>query len=442
MILGASQVEITPQTGVQLSGFAARIQPSLGVLDSLFAKALFFSESDDSDERLLWIHCDLIGFDRDIVINFRTWARERLGLAETRVMLSATHTHSGPCTIRLEEAGVYDVAYVEFLQVRLREAAEQALARTECGQWVNVEGQVKLAVDRRKMASAHTDSRVAAMGFRRKDGLFHAVIVNYAMHPVALGSSNRHISADVPGQTAMALMRQLPGNPITLVTNGAGANLNPPAENVSPLQTAAWGQQIADSVVTTLQNASAARRSGLRVLARVVPLPLDTLDVAGINAFADKALQDTKSLAEWSDKYRRVVEHWRSSLLANAANGCNGSHRDTELFGIRLGDVFLLGVNAEVFSQFTDWLRRCTNKKIYLIGYANGDLGYLPTRAAYAEGGYEVEAAHMFHGGFRFKADSLEILFEGANAMLQECMGDGVERSPIRELQRKAARQL
>lgn len=58
--VGASQLDITPEPGVELSGFAARIQPSIGVLDPLFAKALYLG---DGGERVLWIHCDLVGFD-------------------------------------------------------------------------------------------------------------------------------------------------------------------------------------------------------------------------------------------------------------------------------------------------------------------------------------------------------------------------------------------
>jgi hypothetical protein len=418
MILGASQIEITPQPGVELSGFAARVQPSCGLLDPLFAKALYFAEGG---EELLWIHCDLIGLDREIGLSFRHWARDRFGLGGERVMLSATHTHSGPCTIHLQEAGAYDAAYVELLQTRLRAAGEQALAATEHCDLVNAEGHLELAVDRRQAASSHTDSRVAAIGLRRRDGTFRAAIVNYAMHPVALGSSNRHISADIPGQASLALSRQLPGNPITLVTNGACGNLNPPAEDVSPAQIAAWGAQIADAIAAPLRAAVPLPRSILRVVSCVVPLPLDTLDVAGIDACAEKALQDKKSLAEWGDKYRRVVEHWRSTLSDNAKKGSNPSHCDAELFGIYLGNEFLLGINAEVFSQFTEWLRQCSNGKLSLIGYANGDMGYLSPRAAYAEGGYEVETAHLFYGGFRFKPGSLEMLFEGAKAILQQC---------------------
>jgi hypothetical protein len=416
MNVGISQIDITPKPGVELSGFAARTQPSTGVLDPLFVKALYLA---DGGERVLWIHCDLVGFDREIVLAFRDWARERFGLDAGQVMLSATHTHSGPCTIHLHECGSYDPAYVELLQGRLRELAEAALGQTEECEVVATEGHLDLAVDRRQQASKHTDPCVAALGFRRNDGTFKAVLVNYPMHPVALGSSNRQISADMPGQAALRLSRLLRGNPVVLVTNGACGNLNPPAENVPFAQIEAWGGQIADAVAVRLAQTPPTPGPLFRVAARIFPLPLDVLDVAGIEAFARKALLDKKSLAEWGDKYRRTVEQWRSALVAAAQAGRVIDHRDAELFALRLGDVILLGANAEVFSEFTDWLRADTTRKVYVMGYANGDMGYLPTQAAYAEGGYEVEVAHLFYGGFRPKAGGLELLAREAKALLQ-----------------------
>jgi neutral ceramidase len=416
MNLGAAQIDITPTPGVELSGFAARIQPSVGVLDPLFAKALYLL---GGETRLLWIHCDLVGFDRSIVIAFRRWAQDQLGLGEGQVMLSATHTHSGACTIHLQECGKYDPVYVEFLQARLRDAAQAAVAVTEPVEMVAAEGNLNLAVDRRKTASPHTDPRVAALGFRRGDRTFAAAIVNYAMHPVALGPMNRCISADMSGSAAAHLAASLPGKPVVLVTNGACANLNPPAENVTFEQVKHWGGQIADAVAPLLSRQLPARNPGLRVLSRTVRLPLDTLDADGINRFADRALFNAGPLAEWGDKYRRVVEHWRTTLLGKASGRDNG-HQEAELFGVGLGDVVLVGANAEVFSEFTDMLRRRSPSKIYLIGYANGDMGYLPTRAAYAEGGYEVEVAHMFYGGFRPKAGALEMLAATAADLVDE----------------------
>jgi hypothetical protein len=334
-------------------------------------------------------------------------------------MLSATHTHSGPCTIHLHECGSYDPAYVVLLQGRLREAAEAALGQTEECEVVATEGHLDLAVDRRQQASKHTDPRVAALGFRRNDGTFKAVLVNYPIHAVALGSSNRQISADMPGQAALRLSRLLWGNPVVLVTNGACGNLNPPAENVPFAQIEAWGGQIADAVAVRIAQTPPTPGPLFRVATRIFPLPLDVLDVAGIEAFARKALLDKKSLADWGDKYRRTVEQWRSTLVAAAQAGRVIDHREAELFAVRLGDVILLGANAEVFSEFTDWLRVDTARKVYVVGYANGDMGYLPTQAAYGEGGYEVEVAHLFYGGFRPKAGGLELLAREAKALLQ-----------------------
>jgi hypothetical protein len=212
----------------------------------------------------------------------------------------------------------------------------------------------------------------------------------------------------------------LPGNPAVLVTNGACGNLNPPAENVPFAQIEAWGGQIADAVATRLAQTPPMPRTLFRVAARIFPLPLEVLDVAGIETFARKALLDRKSLAEWGDKYRRAVEQWRSALADAAQAGRVIHHRDAELFGVRLGNVILLGANAEVFSEFSDWLRAGTNRKVYVVGYANGDLGYLPTQAAYAEGGYEVEVAHLFYGGFRPKPGGLELLAEAATQLVAE----------------------
>jgi hypothetical protein len=415
MILGTS-----PNPGVELSGFAARVQPSTGVLDPLFAKALYLAQDD---ARLLWLHCDLIGFDRGIVMAFRHWAHQALGLEPGEVMLSATHTHAGPCTIYLREAGEYDPAYVEWLQGKLREAANLAVARTERVELVAVEGHLDLAVDRRKTDSPHTDPRVAALGFRRGDGTYAAALVNYAMHPVALGPSNRRISADFSGAAADRLADLLPGRPVVLPTNGACANLNPPAENVSFDQVKEWGWQVADAVAPLFNGQAPIARPKLRVLSRIVPLPLDTLDADGINRFADRALFNAAPLAEWGDKYRRVVEHWRTTLLQKENGHANG-HHDAELFGIGLGDVVLVGANAEVFSEFTDLLRRETGRKIYLIGYANGDMGYLPTRTAYTEGGYEVEVAHLFYGGFRPQAGGLELLAATAANLVKDLAAD------------------
>jgi len=411
MRIGVGQVDITPLPGGELCGFAARIQPSTGVLDPLFAKVIYLT---DHGRQLLWVHCDLIGFDGSIVANFRRWAQDELGLKHAEVMLSATHTHSGPPTIHLEAAGAYDSTYAEFLQRQLRAAAKLALAHTEAASLVHAAGNLDLAVDRRKKPSSHTESRVGGVGFRRPDGTFVAAILNYAIHPVALGPTNRAVSADLLGRAAASLAERLPGRPLVLATNGACGNLDPPALDVSVSQLETWGRQIADAVAPALATAPAMPGATFSTAIRVTSLPLDVLDPVALATFTEGALERGPRAGAWRPIFRGVVEHWRDALLAAWKAGSVPQQREVELFAINFGGVTFVGINAEVFSRFAEGLRQSAGQPVYVLSYANGDLGYLPTREAYAEGGYEVDEAHLFYGGFRFKAGALEQLAASA----------------------------
>ena len=60
---GTARVDITPDWPVMMAGFGQRTQPSQGVLDRIFVKALFL---DDGENRLLLITADLISTPRPL----------------------------------------------------------------------------------------------------------------------------------------------------------------------------------------------------------------------------------------------------------------------------------------------------------------------------------------------------------------------------------------
>ena len=78
MKCGTSQVRITPRVGVELCGYAARVQPSVGVHDDLYVRGLYLEQGR---ERLLWLHADLIGYDGSWVRALRKDLAAELGLA-------------------------------------------------------------------------------------------------------------------------------------------------------------------------------------------------------------------------------------------------------------------------------------------------------------------------------------------------------------------------
>ena len=61
-----------------------------------------------------------------------------------------------------------------------------------------------------------------------------------------------------------------------------------------------------------------------------------------------------------------------------------------ELQGIRINDAVFVAVPAEVFVEIGLRLKETASHKIFIVGIANGYIGYLPTTAAHEVGGYEV----------------------------------------------------
>jgi hypothetical protein len=167
----------------------------------------------------------------------------------------------------------------------------------------------------------------------------------------------------------------------------------------------------------------------VQLASQTVPIDMDVLTAGQIDAIAEKALSSQTALAEWGDPFRRAVQAWRRSMLERVNSGHRPSTEDVELFGIRIGPAVFIGVNAEVFSSFTDRVRGQTGRApLYTVGYANGNLGYMPDSIAYEEGGYEVEFAHFFYNRPRICRGSLEKAAGHALHLVEQLTHEGQAR--------------
>jgi hypothetical protein len=77
-------------------------------------------------------------------------------------------------------------------------------------------------------------------------------------------------------------------------------------------------------------------------------------------------------------------------VLADANSEYPSGAMPLELQGVRIGDTLLAGLPAEAFAEVGQRMKRASGSKILVVGLANGYMGYVPCRAAYAEGGYEI----------------------------------------------------
>jgi hypothetical protein len=406
MNVGAAEVDITPDFPVDLSGFALREQPSVGVLEPIYARALYL---DDGEEKLLWLACDLVALERAFVDEFRAWAQAELNLPPPQVLISATHTHNAPATIHLNACGQFNQRYVALLQAKLRDVARAATGRSDPCDVLAGSATLDLAVDRRKKPSAHVDPHVWSVGFRRtSDGTFAAAVVNYTMHPVTLGHRERRISPDWCGATSAHVNSALAGRPVTLVSNGAAGNINPPAMDQPPDVVRGYGEIVGEAAVRALAPAQP-QAARLRVRSITVPVPLESCSPDDVDRIADAFFASGHRVYVWEPQFREAVATWRTSMKQQLAAG-GGREVPIEMQAIRIGGVTIVTVNGEMFTRFTDLIRRGTSENLFVVAYANAAFGYIPTREAYAEGGYEVETAHIFYNSFRPRVGGLELL--------------------------------
>jgi len=414
---GTSVVEITPEVGCDLSGYVARVQPSVGLHSPLYARGLYL---EDGQNRLLWLHAELVGLERGFVEDLKTALHAEHGLKTSEVVISATHTHAGPATLYLIHCGAYNADYAAKLKDWLLTTARRAVVHTEPAILEFAEAHNESAIDRRGKPSAHTDHRLPVLAWRRKDGSYAAVWANYPMHNVALGSDNRYISSELYGRAALTISSALPGQPVVLFTNGACGNLNPPHHTTDFAQLEAWGDSLAASALDALKTARPVQDSRLSSASEIIKVPLDIGGPAQIRAWAD-ALERTVAEAEGyvADRVRASATAWRELMIRKHEEGTLPMHWPLEAQVLRIGPVRVVCLGAEVFSRMADELREAAGEPLYVAGYANGAFGYLPTPEAYAEGGYEVDSAFIFYGGFRPAPHAFGLVREHAAAMLR-----------------------
>lgn len=408
---GTATINITPALGtdpatrIYLSGYVARIAHAGGVHDPLYARALALS---DGTHHAILVICDLLGLEAGFSADIRREIATITGTPASAVMLACTHTHSGPATLVLHECGEVSPDYLQALRSQLIGVAERAATsmhpvRLDGGSAALPEG----AYNRRD--SGDIDTEVGVAWLRDMDGETVALLINYGCHPVVMDAGSRWISADYPGAAIRATEAMAGGTAFFLT--GADGNVDPVRRG--SFEDVEWlGQALADVVGQTLveiearssRSAGAEKMAAMTSASEVLTLPLQpVLSPAQLaqlrkhhldNLAAIKASQETVEA-----KIQRAMLAWADETLAHVQSGATPSGIAAPVQVIRIDSLALVGVPGELFSvlgkQIKEALPGCL---AFIVGYANGDAGYIPDRAAYDVGGYEVTDAYRYYG--------------------------------------------
>ncbi|HIA47864.1 MAG TPA: hypothetical protein EYN96_07815, partial [Candidatus Hydrogenedentes bacterium] len=128
---GAAAVDITPTQSLHLFGYPHVERFSTGVHDPLFASALYIH---DGREASLFVSCDIIFVPKEMAATARQIIEATEGVPATNILIAATHTHSGPGTVRYlsneddSTVATPNTDYLKQLEAGIVSAAQQAVS--------------------------------------------------------------------------------------------------------------------------------------------------------------------------------------------------------------------------------------------------------------------------------------------------------------------------
>jgi hypothetical protein len=348
------------------------------------------------------------------------------------VVVCCSHTHYGPMTDPSRGGeGPQLQPYMANLVHVLAGAVAMARANTVPCVLGWGQGEVRIGINRRERTpsgeiilgqnpAGPADPRVAVLRIDGADGRPLAAVLNYACHPVSLSWRCTHISADFPG-TARRLVEDQTGARC-LFLQGAAGNINPLLMDWDWTHLARLGLPLGAEAVRVywgIAPSAEAAGGGLDVarLRRDLPPLLPPSVEEGQRLVASLEEQRTRLL----DSGDTGSLWWTELRLERARRGLDALQGGTpappvpaELAALRLGrTIGLVTAPGEIFTEIGQSIvaRSPFDHTLY-AGYTDGTIGYVPTRSAYPEGGYEVTHACQVapEAGEKIEEESVRLL--------------------------------
>jgi neutral ceramidase len=430
---GAVRVKLDPPVGLAMLGYGNRVGRAAGVHDELAAQALVLS---DGDTEVAIAGIDLLALGDRIAGDIRERVAADGGIAADSILVCATHTHSGPAfnIFATPRAGAKpadgrNLEWERALPGKIAAAILQARKSLEPATLRAASAQFTLGTNRRlvrprrriQLAANHkgpADGEAGALGAYRSDGTPIAFVMNYPCHGVVLCEDNLLYSRDWPGfamdEIESASFSDNGKRAVSIFIQGATGNIDPRSRGnfeVAQQHGCAMGRGALDAL------RRAPSRANLQIVARRIPLRLKLKDLDQDVATARNCVAQTKASLDnhrGGDGYqlKRLRDHHAESLSTLAAlevlEEQNGRDKRVDMTRRELasaltifaiGDVAIVGIPGELFVELGLALKANPSfRHTFVAGYCNDLIGYIPTRAAYAEGGYEVETARIAAG--------------------------------------------
>lgn len=386
-----------------------------GIKDDLYSRALVVSQDDT---QVALVVTDLLGMLPEDVQAVKEQVKARVGIPETHVLISATHTHTGPVVHR-RPGFTRDEEYMK-TWARLTAGAVEIAFRNQVDVKLGV-GRGSLpgvSFNRRffmKNGYAHTnpgtgnpdivrpagpvDTDVTVLRFDGPDGVPIGVVTHFGCHCDTV--SGKLFSGDWVGVAAEKIRAAMQPKGSTrpfgvVVVNGASGDINqhdvhnPGRRQRWPRHTEEIGMGLAGETV--------------RVAVSISPTACDQVGAASMDANLERMPVD-----EFLEKSRQALDDPRVGRMEKAVAGVNARRADyyrqdplqfnQEVICLRIGPALIMSGPGEMYCQLgIDFKEAFPDAFGMVANLSNGYLGYVPTAKAYEEGGYEPRSTRLRPG--------------------------------------------
>jgi len=197
---GVAVRDISPLKPLFLAGYPHVARTSNGVHDPLLASALYLCDGATS---LLLIGVDILFVSAQSTEFCRAAIHQATGMPPANILISATHTHSGPLTgavLAWKEDPVVpppDLDYMEQFHDGIIEAGIASCAAAEPARLAVTSATAEGVGGNRLNPAGPFDSQVGLLAVQRKrDGRFLSLDLIYGMHPTVLHEDSLLVSSD------------------------------------------------------------------------------------------------------------------------------------------------------------------------------------------------------------------------------------------------------
>lgn len=400
---GFAAEAITPKQPMWMSGYASRTAPADGSETELWAKAAVIE--DAAGKRAVLVTLDLVGISREVSLDIVQAIADKHKLPREAIILSTSHTHCGPVVGKnlrsmyfvSEEESAKILRYTAELPGRILAAVDAAAAKLEPVTLRYAVGEAGFAVNRRENKEAEVptlrtagtslkgpiDHRVPVLAARNQQGKLTGILFGYACHATTL--SFQKWCGDYPGFAMIDLEKAHPGA-VAMFYAGCGADQNPiPRRTVELAKN--YGQQLADAVDTVLTKPMTSLPPSFAAAYQEIELPLAHIPTR--DELIEQSMDKNKYIAARAKMLLKKLES--DDQLAPAYP----YPVQTWLLG---GELAIVPLGGEVVVDYSLRLKKELGEKVWVMGYANDVMAYIPSLRVLQEGGYEGASSMIYYG--------------------------------------------